>query len=162
MFQKIGLKKLEIGILTAGGIAATLIMFANSVLRYVFESSLVWAEESVRILFVWTMFLAITTSFLRKEHIGFDTLMRATRIGRRFQEILYGASLALVGGLIAYFGSDYNSMTGDVVLPGTELPSSVFLLPGIIAGGAWTLIGIYHVGKAILLLGKGSDAQEGK
>ncbi len=160
MFEKFGLRKLEVGILTVGGIAATLVMFTNAVLRYAFESSLIWAEEFVRIVFVWTMFFAITTSFARCEHIGFDALMRSTRIGRRLQEILYGVSLACVGGLMAYYGYDYNMMTGDVVLPGTNLPTSVFLLPGIIAGGVWVLIGLYRVGKSTVLLFAGTEPEK--
>lgn len=33
-------------------------------------------------------------------------------------------------------------MTGDVPLPATNLPTSLFMWPGVIAGAAWVLIGL--------------------
>ena len=67
-------------ILVVLGVSATVIMFANAVGRYVFNTSFVWAEELIRILFVWGMFIAITDSFINNEHIGFRNF--AEQIGR--------------------------------------------------------------------------------
>lgn len=149
------LKHIETAVLTALGLSITLVMLINAVLRYLFQSSLVWAEEFVRIGFVWGMFIAITTSFMRNEHIGFDSLMRRTRATAEVRDVLYGLSLIAVGGLIAWFGYIYNGFTGSVALAGTDFPMSVLLLPGIIAGAAWCVIGVMTVARALLGLVKG-------
>lgn len=136
------LHKLELGVLTIMGVAATLIMFFNAVLRYAFDSSLMWGEEAIRILFVASMFLAITMSFARDEHVGFDALMQTTRLGRLVRSLGCALSLIVVGAITAYYGYAYNTLVGDTPLPGTDLPTAVFLVPGVIAGVVWVLIGI--------------------
>ena len=69
-------RRIEIAVLTVLGVAATLLMFGNSIMRYIFGTSLVWAEEVIRLMFVWSMFIAVTTAFFRNEHIGFDNLAK--------------------------------------------------------------------------------------
>lgn len=142
-------KRLELVVLAIIGVAMTLVMIVNVAMRYLFESSIIWAEEFVRIGFVWSMFIAITASFIRHEHIGFDTLMRRTKLTAQVREILYGLALVVVGGLMAYYGYIYNGYTGSVELAGTGLPTSVLLFPGIIAGAAWVVIGLVNIGKAV-------------
>lgn len=150
------LKRLEAAALTLLGASMTLVMIVNVVMRYVFESSLIWAEEYVRIAFVWAMFIAITTGFLRNEHIGFGNLMNRTRASSLVRETLYGAALVAVGGITAYYGNIYSGYTGSVSLAGTDLPTAVLLLPGIVAGGVWVVMGLVKAGVAVrrLLAGK--------
>lgn len=141
------IKRLELAVLTILGVAMTVVMIANVIMRYLFESSIIWAEEFVRIGFVWAMFIAITAGFIRREHIGFDALMRKTRWTARLQDIFYGVALVIVGGLMAWFGNIYNGYTGSVELAGTGLPTSVLLWPGILAGAAWVVIGLVNIGR---------------
>lgn len=142
------LKTLEVAVLTVIGAAMTVVMIANVVMRYCFDSSLVWAEEFIRIGFVWTMFIAVTTGFIRNEHIGFEALMSKTPKTRRLRGLLYGVALAVAGGLMAWYGYIYNGYTGTVPLAGTNLPTAVLLLPGIIAGAAWFCIGLYNIARS--------------
>lgn len=135
------LDKTKIGILVILGLGATGIMFINAVSRYVFNYSFVWAEEIIRILFVWSMFIAITDSFIRNEHIGFTTISGMNSFTRSFARILNNLCLLIVGGLLAFFGAKYDGMTGEVPLPGTDLPTSVLMWPGIAAGAVWTIVG---------------------
>ncbi|MCD8350851.1 MAG: TRAP transporter small permease subunit [Planctomycetaceae bacterium] len=150
------LKRFEEAVLTILGASMTLVMIANVIMRYIFASSIIWAEEYVRITFVWAMFLAITTGFLRNEHIGFTNIMNRKRTTSLVREILYGAALMVVGGITAYFGNIYNGYVGEVSLAGTNLPTAVLLLPGIIAGVVWFLMGLIKAGLAVrgLLTGK--------
>jgi TRAP-type C4-dicarboxylate transport system permease small subunit len=139
------LHKLELGVLTVMGVGATLIMFFNAVLRYAFDSSLMWSEEAIRILFVASMFLAITMSFARDEHVGFDALVKSTRLGRLVRNLGCAISLIVVGSITAYYGYTYNAFVGGTPLPGTDLPTGVFLVPGVVAGVVWALIGIVRL-----------------
>ncbi|MDR1612965.1 MAG: TRAP transporter small permease subunit [Planctomycetota bacterium] len=142
-------KYVETAVLTLLGLSITVVMLVNVVLRYCFASSLVWAEEFVRIGFVWAMFIAIVASFMRNEHIGFESLMRRTRLTSRIRDLLYGLSLVSIGGLMAWFGWIYNGFTGSAALAATNLPTSVLLLPGIAAGAAWCVIGAVEIHRAI-------------
>lgn len=142
-------------ILVVLGVSATVIMFANAVGRYVFNTSFVWAEELIRILFVWGMFIAITDSFINNEHIGFRNFAELNAMTRFVADLIYSVSLTIVGGVLAYYGWKYNAMTGDVPLSGTNLPAAVLMLPGIIAGIVWCIFGAV---RTVLVLGKGRAA----
>lgn len=141
------LRKGEIGILLACGVSATLIMFCNAVGRYVFSTTMVWAEEAVRILFVWSMFIAITDSFIRNQHIGFDNLAKMNAKTKFVCDIVYALAMLAVGGTLAYYGSVYNTMTGGVPLPSTNLPTAILMIPGILAGFSWTAVGLVRTIK---------------
>ena len=146
-------KTIELVVLTFLGITATLVMVSNAFGRYVLGISITWAEEIVRILFVWSVFMAITHGFLKNEHIGFKNLSTLTPITKYLSNLLYAISLVFVGGALSYYGWKYNSMTGSVPLPGTNFPTAVFMLPGIFAGFIWFFIGFLRL-IALLLKGK--------
>lgn len=150
--------KAEVTVLIIFGISATLIMFSNAVARYVFSSSFTWAEEVVRILFVWSMFIAITTGFIRNQHIGFTTLAEKHPRLQYLSTLFYKVILAVVGGVVAWYGYKYNTMIGDVPLAGTNWPTALFLIPGIAAGVVWTGVGIQ--GTVSLIIKKTSASRE--
>jgi TRAP-type C4-dicarboxylate transport system permease small subunit len=146
------IRKTEIGILLVLGIGATAIMFINAICRYVFHVTFVWAEEVIRIMFVWSMFIGITDSFIHNEHIGFKNIADMNNVTRLISDLLYNLSLCCIGLLLSYFGWKYNRMTGDVPLAGTNLPTGIFMWPGIGAGVIWTFTG--GVRAALLFLGR--------
>jgi TRAP-type C4-dicarboxylate transport system permease small subunit len=142
-------RRIEIAVYTVLGIAMTLLMFSNAVMRYVFDSSIVWSEETIRILFVLAMFIAITGGFIRNEHIGFDNFARIPGFFNTVYRVVTGLCLIVVGGLLAYYGGSFTLMTGDVPLPATNLPTSLFMWPGVIAGAAWVLIGLRQLASVL-------------
>jgi len=139
------LHKLELVIGVVLGVGATLIMFMNAALRYLFNDSIIWGEEAVRIMFVAAMFLAITMSFARDEHVGFDALAKQSRLGDLIRTVGFAVSLIAVGAITAWYGWIYNGLTGSTPLPSTDLPTGVLLVPGVLAGALWVPIGIYHL-----------------
>jgi len=147
--------KVEMTVLTIFGVAATLIMFTNAASRYLFKSTFVWAEETIRILFVWSMFIAVTTSFIRNDHIGFDGIAKKKGLPNLIFRVVYALSLAGVGGVLGFYGLKYNALTGSVPLAGTNLPTAVLMLPGIIAGFSWVIIGFYKLTKIFIAPTKG-------
>jgi len=151
-------RRVEITVLAILGVASTLLMFGNSVARYLFGRTLVWAEEVIRLMFVWSMFIAVTTAFFRNEHIGFDNLAKRPGPLNFVYRVVYAACLAAVGGILAFFGFRYNAMTGAVPLPATNLPTALFMWPGILAGATWAVLGAYRLVCALSGRGEGGKA----
>jgi TRAP-type C4-dicarboxylate transport system permease small subunit len=135
------LRRIEIWVLTILGVAMTLIMFTNATMRYLFSTSLVWSEEVIRILFVWAMFIAITESFIRNEHIGFDNIAKMGGWPTHLHRLVYALSLTVVGGVLAWHGWRFTILTGDVPLAATNMSTTLLMWPGVIAGAIWTVIG---------------------
>lgn len=136
---------LEYVILVFLGLGMTLVTFGNAVGRYVFNYTAPWAEEATRIMFVWSMFVAITSGFIRNKHIGFSELAKKNAVTMFIGDLVYNVTLMVVGGVLAIYGWDYMIMTGGVPLAGTDLPTALFLLPGVIAGGIWAVTGFIRL-----------------
>jgi C4-dicarboxylate transporter DctQ subunit len=62
-------------IAATGVIFATLVIFANAVLRYAFQASLPWAEDSVRYVMIWVVFLGCSLCVRRDMHVKIDVLL---------------------------------------------------------------------------------------
>lgn len=149
------LRRIEIGTLTVLGVAITVLMFANAVLRYLFGLSIVWSEEAIRIMFVWAMFIAITGGFLRNQHIGFESIALINRGTKLTFELASGVCLLVVGAVLCWQGLQYTLLTGDVGLPATDIATSILLWPGVIAGAVWTVIGAWRLIALVSALAKG-------
>ncbi|CAO3437859.1 TRAP transporter small permease [Azospirillum doebereinerae] len=50
------------------------LVFGNVVLRYVFNSGIVAAEEIARLMFVWLVFLGATLALRHQQHLGLEIL----------------------------------------------------------------------------------------
>ena len=50
------------------------LVFANVVLRYIFSSGIVAAEEIARLMFVWLVFLGATVALRHQRHLGLEIL----------------------------------------------------------------------------------------
>jgi TRAP-type transport system small permease protein len=57
--------------------AMVVMVFANVVLRYLFDSGIVVSEELSRFLFLWLTFLGAVVVLRRGGHLGFDTMVEA-------------------------------------------------------------------------------------
>jgi TRAP-type C4-dicarboxylate transport system permease small subunit len=146
------LGRLERTVLTALGVAATLIMFGNAVLRYLLGTTMVWSEEVIRLLFVWAMFIAISTAFWRNEHIGFDALAKKGGWVGAASRAVSALCLLAVGAVLAVHGFRYAVMTGGVPLPATNLPTALFMWPAVVAGAAWAVMGAWRLLRQGLVL----------
>ena len=86
----------------------TLITFANVVLRYVFNSSLIWGLEVVLILFAWLVLFGIAYGFKITSHLGVDAVTNLLSLrGKRIAAIV-SAVLCLIYALLLLKGAwDY-------------------------------------------------------
>ena len=88
-----------------GGVASTaaaimvLIVTAEVVARYVLQSSIIFANELARIMFIWVIFLGIPLALSRGRHVGIDMLEQA--LPRALAMIVFRASCVLVAVLMA-------------------------------------------------------------
>lgn len=73
-----------------------LLVFANVVLRYAFDSGVALSEELSRLLFVWLIFLGAILASRQHAHLGFDSLLQRLPRGLRKAVIVFNALLMLV------------------------------------------------------------------
>ena len=61
--------------ITVGFAVATLVLFTNVVLRYVFDTGLLWALEFVQYLFAWVVLVGAAHGVKVGIHLGIDILL---------------------------------------------------------------------------------------
>lgn len=104
-----------------------LIVFVNVVLRYVFDSGIVWSEEVALLLAVWFIFIAMGLGVKQKLHIHI-TLFPAERIPKwlniafwRLRDLVVIA----VGVVMLIYGSILVKFTMKSIMPATEWPAGL-------------------------------------
>jgi C4-dicarboxylate transporter DctQ subunit len=63
------MEKLEGVLMVAGMVSATLIIFLQIILRFVFNTALPWAEELARYLFIYFTWIGVSAAILTSQHI---------------------------------------------------------------------------------------------
>lgn len=87
------LTRFEQGVITVGFAVATLLLFTNVVLRYVFNTGFVWVLELVQYLFAWVVLIGAAHGIKAGIHLGIDIL--TTKFDVAVQRWLGLASLAV-------------------------------------------------------------------
>jgi len=88
--------------------AMTVVTFVNVVLRYVFNSMLIWGLETTLILFAWLVLLGVSYGFKVTAHLGVDALLNAVPSRPRRMLILASGLLCIVYALLILKGAwDY-------------------------------------------------------
>ena len=107
-------------IITVGLGAATLLMFANVVARYVFHTGFSWTLELVQYLFAWVVLVGAAHGFHVGAHLGIDILVE--KLPARAQRIVTLVAVALTllfVGLVFYYSLQYTRRIyewGDLTL----------------------------------------------
>ena len=68
-------------------VAMSLLVFSNVVSRYIFDSSIPWANEMSRFFFVWLVFFGAIEALKSNEHMAVDLLVR--RFSKTVRKILF-------------------------------------------------------------------------
>lgn len=68
------LVRFEQAVITIGFAAATLLLFANVVARYAFDSGFPWVLEAVQYLFAWVVLIGAAYGIREGIHLGIDIL----------------------------------------------------------------------------------------
>ena len=82
--------------------AATLLVFAQVVARYVFNKGITWAPELVQHFFLWTVMIGASYGFKHGVHLGVDVLMKKLpEVQRRIMALV---AVVISFGFTAYMG----------------------------------------------------------
>lgn len=106
-------------------VAMVLVIFANVILRYVFDSGLVWSEEVALLFSVWFSFLSMAIGVKQGLHIHIS-LFPEHRIHKNFNFVLNKLSdlvVIAVGVLMLKYGVILVQFTMKSVMPATNWPS---------------------------------------
>ena len=88
--------------------AMTLLTFANVVLRYGFNSSIIWSLEVVLMLFSWLVLFGIAYGFKKTAHLGVDAVTNLLPRGPRKAVALLSAALCIAYAVLIAKGAwDY-------------------------------------------------------
>jgi TRAP-type C4-dicarboxylate transport system permease small subunit len=130
---------------TMGGMV--LVVSAQVVLRYVFNDSIDWAEEVARILFVWSIFVAIPLGVRGGVHIGVNLLVDALPAGLRAGLDRFTAAAGMVLMVVVAWGAlRLMPEQWDELLPTVPLSVGWLLVP-VCAGMAHAAL---HLARIVL------------
>ena len=110
-----------------------LVVFSNTMLRYLFNSGIIMGEELVRFILVWAVYLAVVSVYYERRHIAVTTV--TDRLSPRVAPVftflmnffaLYALAILLQGS-VQYYHETTNM--GQA----TGLPYKVVVVPVIIA-----------------------------
>jgi TRAP-type C4-dicarboxylate transport system permease small subunit len=118
-------------ILAMAGMVA--IVSIQVILRYALNSSLDWAEEVSRLLFVWSIFLAVPLGVKRGSHVGLSLLTSLLPPGLRtgLYRVVNAGALALMA-VVAWEAALLTAEQWDELMTTLDVSVGAFMLPVVI------------------------------
>ena len=137
--------------------AMTLLTFVQVVLRYVFNSGIVWSLETTVYLFTWLVLLGISGGIRTDSHIAVELVTTRLSAPARQAVAVAAVLLALLYAALMFIGSwaligrlrDFGSLAHDIPLPRWLLLSALPI--------GFALLGL-RIGQAALGVWKGTRA----
>ncbi len=120
-------------LITSMGLMAILVC-VQVFFRYALSSSIDWADEMSRLMFVWSMFLAIPHGVRAGVHVGIDVLVKnlnPTNERNLARVMLAGSSILAL--IIFYNGVIVVVQKWDELMPTIDITASVYYIPVLIA-----------------------------
>ncbi|MBL8590843.1 MAG: TRAP transporter small permease [Methylobacteriaceae bacterium] len=130
----------------------TVVMLVQVIARYIFNASLIWAEELCRYILIWQTFLFISMAFRQGELVAVDILTNLMpRKAVYAMRLLVAAPIVAFLALMVKYGYDFASRFTKQTIPAID-----FIWTSLTGGPAGlTVIWIYisvSVGMALLLM----------
>lgn len=111
--------------------------------RYVLNSSLGWADELARFVFIWVSFLGAVVAYQKNEHVGLDFVIN--RIGslkvRLLLRLIGELLVLLVLGCLVYYGWIV-AMSATNVSPALYIPMWLVYIVVPLSGSLMVLINL--------------------
>ena len=149
-------------LLTALMVAALAIMvvlvFANVMLRYVFNSGITLSEELSRWLFVWLTFLGAIVAMHEGAHLGTDMLVSRLSVRGKKACLILGHVLMLYICWMLFKGSlDQVKINWESTSAVMEVSQAFFYSSGVVCAASGAVILLNHLWR--LLTGELSEAE---
>ncbi|CAM4204219.1 TRAP transporter small permease [Lacicoccus alkaliphilus] len=99
----------------------TVIMFAEVIARYIFNSSISWSSELVRYLFIWFIFISASYAVVEKAHIRIESIpmIIPTKI-RPYTNLIGKFIWASLSIFVAYIGLQYSLTVWNSTSPALQ------------------------------------------
>lgn len=130
--------------------------FVQVVLRYVFSSSILWADEMSRYMFIWMVLLAAGLVVGKGKHIRIEILN--TFISDSFKRLLLyisDVSIIIFSVFLIIYGWNIVKISSTALSPATQIPMSYFQMIFLIFG----FVSIYRALIHVILLTKTRDTE---
>lgn len=135
----------------------TAAIFYQVILRYVFQSANIWAEEFARYAFIWVVLLGSAGALRRFQHIRIDFLIEALPPGiQHCVNLVNHVLMAVFLVVLGMYGLDIASRTGNQISAGMGIPMS-YMYMSIPIGSGFMLLFLLEI-----LLTKYLSAGNGK
>ena len=111
-----------------------IVVCAQVILRYFFSYSIDWADEVARLMFVWSMFLAIPHGVKLGSHVGIDALSRF--LSEKYRSLLarlIQLLCAILCIVVVYMGIFVAGEKWDELMPTIDITASMYYIPVIFA-----------------------------
>lgn len=121
--------RLEEGLLAFILAAMTLLTFVQVVLRYVFNTGLLWALETTTYMFGWLVLIGMSYCVRERAHIGVDALVRTLPPkARRYVGLVVVALTLFYTGLMLYGGIVYIDKMHTIGVEAEDIPIQRWVL----------------------------------
>ncbi|MEH7384608.1 TRAP transporter small permease [Bacillus sp. JJ1521] len=128
----------------------SILIFSNVVSRYVFDSSITWANELSRFFFVWLIFLGAIKALKENEHMGVDLLIRRFPKSARKVSFLFTNLIVLVLLYLIFDGSIIiTQLSVNSPAPATGIPFALINGMGIVVSIGMAIIVIVRLIRVI-------------
>jgi len=120
--------------------AMVLVVSAQVLLRYGFNTSLDWGEDIARLLFVWTIFLAIPLGVKEGAHIGIELMVKVfpEALQRALTRVMAALGIVLMA-VVCWQAARLVIEQWDENLPTLDVSVSLFIVP-VCVGAALSIL----------------------
>ena len=102
--------------------AMAVMVFANVVLRFLTDHSILWVEEASRYVMIWLTFLGAGLVLRHGGHIGIDTLQeRLPKWAPTLRAMIFALVLGFCA-FMAWIGARYATLTWNQTTPVLQIP----------------------------------------
>jgi TRAP-type C4-dicarboxylate transport system permease small subunit len=126
------------------------LVFANVVLRYVFNSGITLSEELSRWLFVWLTFMGAIVAMHEGAHLGTDMLVSRMSVRGKKASLVLGHVLMLYICWMLFKGSlDQVKINWDSTSAVMEVSQAFFYSSGVVCAASGAVILLNHLWRLL-------------
>lgn len=127
------------------------LVFGNVVLRYGFNSGIVFSEEISRLLFVWLTFLGTILASREHAHLGVDSVVkRLPHAARQACILVSGVLMIVMCGLLFWGSLKQAQINLDNTMPVSGIPYASVYAAGIAAALGLIVSIFYNIFQALV------------